>query len=109
MDLKTVTALSRTAAVTALLSLGVLGAQAQDQRPELRMERSPSALPIVPPDVRKSAEKDVQQALDELRKQERTDAIVRDSLKTVPSRPDLGQDVVGGIQSRALHDALRRR
>jgi hypothetical protein len=97
------------AALIALLPLGTPAVQAQDQRPELRMQRSPAPLPIVPPDARKSVESDIQQALKELKAQERTDAIIRDNVRTVPSRPDLGQDVVGGIQSRALQDALRRR
>ncbi|HET8577815.1 MAG TPA: hypothetical protein VFO18_11990 [Methylomirabilota bacterium] len=108
MDLKRAIAISMVAVVVALLPLWVPAAQAQEQRPEQRMERSPTPIPIAPPKS-VEVEKDVQQAQKELKAQQRTDAIARDNVKTVPSRPDLGQDVAGGIQSRAVQDALRRR
>jgi hypothetical protein len=107
--MKRVLALSTMAALIALLSLWVPPAQGEDQRPDLRLERSPAPLPLVPPNARKSIETDVEQARKELKAQERTDAIARDNLRTVPSRPDLGPDVTGGIQSRAVRDALRPR
>jgi hypothetical protein len=107
--MKRVLALSTMAALIALLSLWAPPAQGEDQRPDLRMERSPAPLPLVPPNARKSMEADVEQARKELKAQERTDAIARDNVRTVPSRPDLGSDVAGGIQSRAVRDALRPR
>ena len=109
VDMKRVRAISTMAALIALVALCPPVARAEDQRPDLRLERSPAPVPLVPPDVRKSTEKDVEQARKELKTQERTDAIVRDNVKAVPSRPDLGPDVTGGIQSRALRDALRSR
>jgi len=107
--MKRVRAISTMAALIALVALCPPVARAEDQRPDLRLERSPAPVPLVPPDARKSTEKDVEQARKELKRQERTDAIVRDNVKAVPSRPDLGPDVTGGIQSRALRDALRSR
>ena len=109
LDMKRVMAISTIAALIALVALWIPVARAQDQRPDLRLERSPAPVPLVPPDVRKSTERDVEQARKQLKKQERTDAIIRDNVKAVPSRPDLGPDVTGGIQSRALRDALRSR
>jgi hypothetical protein len=109
LDMKRVRAISTMAALIALVALCPPVARAEDQRPDLRLERSPAPVPLVPPDARKSIEKDVEQASKELKRQERTDAIIRDNVKAVPSRPDLGPDVTGGIQSRALRDALRSR
>ncbi len=107
--MKGVFALSAMAALIALLSLCAPAAQGEDQRPDLRMERSPAPVPLAPRDARKSMEKDVEQARKELKAQQRTDAIARDTGRTVPSRPDLAPDVTGGIQSRAVRDALRSR
>ncbi len=107
--MKRVTAISTMAALIGLVALWPPVARAEDQRPDLRLERSPALVPFVPPDVRKSIEKDVEQARKELKAQERADTIARDNVKAVPSRPDLGPDVTGGIQSRALRDALRSR
>jgi hypothetical protein len=98
-----------TMAVLIALSLWAPAAQAEDQRPDLRLERSPAPVPLAPRDARKSMEKDVEQARKELKAKQGTDAIARDNLRSVPARPDLGPDVTGGIQSRAVRDALRSR
>jgi hypothetical protein len=107
--MKRVLALSAMAALLAWLPFWAPRAQAEERRPDLRLERSPAPVPLAPPDARKSMEKDVEQARKELKAQQRTDAITRDTLRAVPSRPDLGPDVTGGIQSRAVRDALRPR
>lgn len=68
--------------------------------------RPPATQPA--PDV-KVAEKDAEEALAEIQARERRNELIRQLTERPFRRPDLDRDLIGGIQSRNLTDALRRR
>jgi len=73
----------------------------------LKLSRKlPAAQPLPDPQV---AEKDAEQAIAEMKGREWRDELVREVLQGRVRRPDLDRDVSGGIQSRNINDALRRR
>lgn len=73
----------------------------------LQLPRRPLTVQPVP-DPR-TAEEDADAAVAEIQARERRDELVRQLLERPFRRPDLDRDVIGGIQSRNLTDALRRR
>lgn len=68
--------------------------------------RLPAAQPVPDSQV---AEKEVEQAIAEIQARERRDELIRELTQGRFRRPDLDRDVISGIQSRNLTDALRRR
>lgn len=52
---------------------------------------------------------DAQQAMADAEVRERERKAMREAVPGPPHRPDLGYDIVSGIQARRLSDALRRR
>ncbi len=66
----------------------------------------PTAQPLPDP---KLAEKDAEQGIAEIKARERSEELVRELMQSRFRRPDLDRDVISGIQSRNLTDALRRR
>lgn len=98
---------------TVFALLQVQGPAALAQQPatslelHLKLARKPSApQPLPDPEV---AEKDAAQAMAEMQGRERRDELIQEILRGHVRRPDLDRDVSGGIQSRNLSDALRRR
>ena len=74
---------------------------------QLTLSRKPStAQPSPDPQM---AEKDAEQAIAEIQARQRRDELARELVPGRVRRPDLDRDVIGGIQSRNLNDALRRR
>lgn len=55
------------------------------------------------------AQTDAQQAMADLEVRERDAKAMREAAPRLPHRPDLGYDVVSGIQARRLSGALRPR
>jgi len=73
----------------------------------LKLSRKlPAAQPLPEPRI---AEKDAEQAIAEMKGRERRDELLREVLQGRVRRPDLDPDVISGIQSRNINDALRRR
>jgi hypothetical protein len=68
--------------------------------------RPPAAQPVPDPKI---AEKDAEQAMAEIQARERRDELIRELTQGRFLRPDLDRDLISGIQSRNLTDALRRR
>jgi hypothetical protein len=62
----------------------------------------------VAPDL-KALERDAAQAIREMEAWERTEALIRETLRGPLRRPDLAYEVWSGIQSRNLGPALRQR
>ncbi len=90
----------------------VLGAWAQtawgeDPRLDLHLARKPAVVHPVP--APKVAEEDAEQAIAEIKAREQHGELIRELTQSRPRRPDLDPDVISGIQSRNLSDALRRR
>lgn len=74
---------------------------------ELKLARKPPVTyPLPDPKV---VEKDAEEAVGEIEARERQDKLIRELVQGRFRRPDLDRDVIGGIQSRNLHDVLRRR
>jgi hypothetical protein len=53
-------------------------------------------------------QRDADQAVDEFAARRRLDETLRDSNPSLPRRPDLGEPVRGGIQTREINKALTR-
>ena len=68
--------------------------------------RLPAAQSAPDPQV---AAREVEQAIAEIQARERRDELIREFMQGRLRRPDLDRDVISGIQSRNLTDALRRR
>lgn len=68
--------------------------------------RAPAVHPPLDPEVVK---KDAERAVTEMEARRRDEEALRRARPAPPRRPDLNYDVVSGIQSRSLTDALRRR
>jgi len=66
---------------------------------------------LVPPPLPdgQKLELDVDQAIFEIEARQRADDLIRELVLTPRRRPDLEHDVVQGIQSLNLNEALRRR
>ena len=95
----------------ALLQIPTPGVQAQQPGTSLHLQltlsRKPStAQPSPDPQM---AEKDAEQAIAEVQARQRRDELARELVPGPVRRPDLAPDVIGGIQSRNINDALRRR
>lgn len=73
----------------------------------LTLTRRPPVLHPAPDP--KTAEKDADQAMTEIQARARRDELIRKLTEGGSRRPDLDRDVMSGIQSRAVTDALRRR
>ena len=65
--------------------------------------RSPVVLPPA-----SQVEKDAAQAAEEIEARKRADRRIRENEGNPSRRPDLDPDVTQGVQSRGLHDLLRR-
>ncbi len=87
-------------------------AWAQESSPAVRMDltlsRRPPLPPQPPPDP-KVVEKDAEEAIAAIKARERSEEVIRETLRAPSRRPDLNYDVWSGIQSRNVNDALRRR
>ena len=98
-------------AVFALLQVQAPAALAQqpatsvDVHLKLSRKLPAAQQPLPDPQV---AEKDAKQALAEMQGREQRDELLREVLQGRVRRPDLAPDVIGGIQSRNINDALRR-
>jgi hypothetical protein len=53
--------------------------------------------------------KDAERAIAEIKARERSEELVRELMQSRLRRPDLDQDVIGGIQSRNFNNTLRGR
>jgi hypothetical protein len=99
-------------AVLAWVPLGGPLAWGEQPSPELRLElklaRKPRGVEQPAPDPR-IAEEDTEKALAEIQVRERTEELVRETLRLPSRRPDLSYDVWSGIQARNTTPALRRR
>ena len=74
---------------------------------ELKVTRKRPEVPVAPDP--KVAEQDAEEAVAKLQARERTNELIRETLRAPSRRPDLSYDVWSGIQSRNVRDALRRR
>jgi hypothetical protein len=72
-----------------------------------QLSLKPTMMPPVPDG--KMLEKDVDQAIAEIAARKRDEELLRGLVLTPHRRPDLDYDVISGIQSRNLENALRRR
>ncbi len=99
------------AVLVALLQVPVPEARAQEPSGphplHLTLTRRPPVTQPAP-DPR-TAEKDADQAMAEIQARARRDELIRKLTEVGSRRPDLDRDVMSGIQSRAVNDALRRR
>lgn len=89
--------------------LSAVGAEEPSQPVPLEVtlaRRPPAAHPPPDPEVVK---KDAERAVTEMEARRRDEEALRRARPVPPRRPDLNYDVVSGIQSRSLTDALRRR
>ena len=68
--------------------------------------RLPAAQSVPDPQV---AAREVEQAIAEIQARERREELIRELTQGRFRRPDLDRDVISGIQSRNLTDALRQR
>lgn len=98
-------------AALALLQVPAPAARAEQPAGSLQLHltlsrRLPAAQPVPDPQV---AEKEVEQAIVEIQARERRDELIRELTQGRFRRPDLDRDLISGIQSRNLTDALRRR
>ena len=98
-------------AVLALLQVPAPAVRAEQPAGSLQLHltlsrRLPAAQPAPDPQV---AEKEVEQAVAEMKAREGREELIRDLTQGRVRRPDLDRDVIRGIQSRNLTDALRRR
>jgi hypothetical protein len=97
------------AIMAALASVSVAPAvlAQQAQQLELRHPRRPTVvLPEVPPDTVRA---DAEAARREIEGRARVKEATGEAREPLRRRPDLSYDVVSGIQSRGVNDALRRR
>lgn len=98
------------AVVAWLLVGGRLGAS-EEPFPQLKLElklaRKPHVVHPVP-DPR-DIERATEQAIVEIQARERTEELIRETLRAPSRRPDLSYDVWSGIQARNVNNALRRR
>ena len=76
-------------------------------RLDLELARKPSVVQSVPDP--KAVEKDAEQAVAQIKARAQSEELARQVLRAPFRRPDLDRDVIGGIQSRNLTDALRGR
>ena len=108
LGLEVMVLMIRPAFALALLLAGVCtvstpAAFAQEKAAPLELEYKRRAPAVLPP--ASEVEKDAAQAAEEIEARKQTDH----RIEAVPSRrPNLDPDVVQGVQSRGLHDILRR-
>ena len=83
----------------------------EEPSPQLKLELTLARKPPVihPRPDPKTAEQDAEQAIAEVETRKRDERLMRETAPAAPRRPDLHYDVLSGIQSRGLQDALRRR
>ena len=74
---------------------------------ELKVARKRPEVPVAPDP--KVAEQEAEKAVAELQARERSEELIRETLRAPSRRPDLHYDVWSGIQARSVSDALRRR
>ena len=96
-----------------LVGLGGWGAvaRAQQPMPALRLElavtpMAPAVVPSASPEV---IQRDTEEAIALIQQRQRDEEILRETIRRPDPRPHLHYDVVNGIQSRNIQDALRRR
>ena len=98
--------------LAAALLLGVplpLDAQAPRADTRLEIERRQRRAIVRPGTPADAVEHDTDRAVSEVEARERQRRTARALTQPAPRRPDLDDDVTGGIQSQRLNDALRRR
>jgi hypothetical protein len=85
--------------------------QAQEPAQTLRFHLGAfPAPPLVPPSPPPEVlEKDVEEATAIIKSRQQAEEAAREAVRRVERRPDLQHDVVQGIQSIGIQDALRRR
>ncbi len=76
---------------------------------QLHLTLSRRPLDVQPAPDAKIVEKDADEAIAEIQARERREELIREVTQGRFRRPDLDRDVWGGIQSRNVNDALRRR
>ena len=79
---------------------------AQENVGSLDLEHKRRAPAVLPP--ASEVEKDAAQAAEEIEARKQADHRIRENEADQSRRPDLDADVTQGIQSRGLHDILRR-
>ena len=91
----------------AAIAAEVPEAPSSPPRLELSVSRTPLPTPPLPsPQV---LQKDAEEATKAIQERRRAEEAVREAARPSDRRPDLQHDVVQGIQSRGIQDALRRR
>jgi len=74
---------------------------------ELKLSRTrPLVHPLPDPKI---VEKDAKEAVAAIEERERSEKVIRETLRAPSRRPDLNYDIWSGIQSRNINGALRRR
>jgi hypothetical protein len=100
--------------VTALIALAGLVmpatalAQAASPETQLQQEMRHRRVIVRPVTPLSEVQRDLDTATGEIEQQQREAGVVRDLTRPVPRVPQMDQDLRGGIQTRALNDALRR-
>ncbi len=86
-------------------------AWAQQERPSLQLDLAVSqpVPPFVPSPAPEVVQRDTDEAIARITARQKEDELVRDTVRRPDPRPDLRYDIVNGIQSRNIQDALRRR
>ena len=95
----------------AVLQIAPSAARAQQPGGSLPLHVTLTRRPLTaqPAPDPKIAEKDAEEAMAEVKARERRDELIRQLTERPFRRPDLDRDLISGIQSRNLTDALRRR
>ena len=106
-------ALALVSLLTALAALAVGTPAVRAEQPASPAElelRHARRLTVVHPGIStETAATDAEQAIAQIEARARQDTLVRGSLPGFPRRPDLGYDVVSGIQQRTTGNAIRAR
>jgi hypothetical protein len=76
--------------------------------PDLQLKREHKRIIVQPRPSPEVLQRDADRAVDELAAQRRLEKTLRDSNPSSSRRPDLGEPVQGGIQTRELNKALPR-
>ena len=104
------------ASLLLLAAIGLLAerspaAQAQQPAPSLRLDLTAprKVYPTAPLPDPETLEREVERALDEMRMRQRLEGQVRESVQRRREGPGFDHDVVNGIQSLRITEALRGR
>ena len=92
----------------AFAPLRVLAQDTPTPDPDLQQKRQQRRIIVQPRPSPEVLQRDADQAVDEFAARRRLDETLRDSNPSLPRRPDLGEPVRGGIQTREINKALTR-